>query len=226
MIEDNYNLKLKVRLLIIVILVMTVSFISIFVYRSSGFRLTGTDPSARAVATTSPFFKISFNRPLASSVSVRFYPQNFPSSYVIKGSSVTVSFNKALQEGATYSIRLTNIKDVAGDKLTDKTISFQAQYINSSDLSSEQQQALRNKQARYDTIQGDGLVKLLPFTGGGNEFQVSYTINYSGRQPNLIIVITASTPQGQSDALNWIRQVGFDPSKYTITFATNQGNDK
>jgi|GEM_PF-5796079 len=222
--EQDRLIKL-VRLFLLFLLLVIVAWIALSIHRAVSFRVTGTDPSVSSVGTISPFFKINFNKPLAKNVSVTIYPQNLPASYEIKGSVVTVSFNKQLQEGETYSVHLANISDTKGARLPNKTFSFQAQPIDASSLPADQQKALDANQARYNAIQNDGLVQLLPFTGGGNEFQVSYTINYSSQTPKLIILVTAISAQGQTDALNWIRQVGFDPSKYTITFLSPTNNE-
>lgn len=225
--EEQARLQLikRVRLFLILLLFLAILWVVLSIHRSLSFRVSGTDPSVTSVATISPFFKIEFNKPLARTVSVTIYPQNLPASYEIKGSVVTVTFNKQLQEGQTYSVRLANIADQAGSHLPNKTFSFQAQSISPSALSASQQKVLEANQAKYNAIQNDGLVQLLPFSGGGNEFQVSYTINYSAKTPQLVIVVTASSPQGQTDAVNWIRQVGFDPSKYTITFLSPSNNE-
>ncbi len=219
--EDDRPFLVRKMWLVIALLFVGVLILAAFIiYRAVAFRVTGTDPGTNSVATVSPFFKISFNKPLPQSVSVSFYPQNFPASYKISGSSVIVTFGKQLQEGATYNIRLSHITDVAGSQLSDKVFVFQAQSLSSSSLSTAQQKALEAKQASFNAIKADGLVQLLPFTSGGNEFTVSYNVDYTQQSPRLIIVISAATPQGQGDAVNWIRQVGFDPSKYTITFVS------
>lgn len=218
--DDRPFLVRRMRLVIAFLIVGILVLGAFIIYRAVAFRVTGTDPGTNAVATVSPFFKISFNKPLSESVAVSFYPQNFPTSYKISGSSVIVTFGKQLQEGATYNLRLTHIVDTAGTRLSDKVFVFQAQSLSSSSLSTAQQKALEAKQASFNAIKADGLVQLLPFTGGGNEFSVSYNVDYTQQNPRLIIVVSAATSQGQTDAVNWIRQVGFDPAKYTITFVS------
>ncbi len=223
--QNELRLVKLVRLFLLFLLLIVVMWIAFSVHRAVSFRITGTDPSVNSVGTISPFFKINFSKPLSKSVSVTLYPQNLSAASSVSGSVITVSFNKQLQEGETYSVHLSNISDTKGARLPDKTFSFQAQAINEGSLPADQQKALEANQARYNAIQNDGLVQLLPFSGGGNEFQVNYTIDYSSPAPKLVIVITASSTQGQNDALNWIRQVGFDPSKYTITFLSPTNNE-
>ncbi len=224
--QNELFTKKQLRVLLVLVLLLVVVVVGFSVYRSVTFRLVGTDPDTTAVGTISPFFKIKFNKPLSKDIVVSFSPQDLPATYEIKDSVVTVLFSQPLEQNQPYEIHLANISDIKHRHLPDKSFGFEADVIDAASLSPDQKQVLETDQRQYnDAVQNDKLVKLLPFAGGGNEFQVSYTVNYVNRKAQLIIVITSATPQGQADGLNWIRQVGFNPADYKISYITKTDDD-
>ena len=210
-----------VRLAAILGSLFLVLLIGFLIYLSVTFRLTGTNPGVRGVATVSPFFKVNFNKPLNSAgLSVTGSP-NLIDSYSVKGSTISILLKEPLSTKQTYTIQVKGILSVGGKHLSDKTFSFTPKDIPDSELSPEQQQALQNIQQRYNKlIQNDPLIQLLPFVAGGNEFRIDYTVQYVHQKPVPIIIVTSPTPQGQVDAIKWIQTVGVDPSKYTIKSET------
>jgi hypothetical protein len=207
------------RQLLVLIVVLLIVFVGRAIYLSATFRLIGTDPNINSLATVSPFFKVNFNKTLAKNVSVSVAPLDLMASYSVSGSTVTVLLNEPLTAGSLYSITVSNISDEKGKHLPNHSFVFRPQDLPESDLSAAQQQALLSIQERYThVIDSNKLVQLLPFTGGGNEFQVSYSVTSIDQQPKLTIIITAPTQQGQEDGLTWIKEVGFNPVSYSINY--------
>jgi len=210
------------RRLAMVVGLLIILAIGLTVHRSATFRFVGTDPNINAVATTSPFFKINFSKNLGKGVVVTTNPLSLMASYQVSGSSVIVLLNSPLEANHQYRINVANISDVKGQRLANRSFVFSARNIAFNNLPADQKKALLSIQSRYNqVIQGDKLVQLLPFTSGGNEYRVSYTVNYINQQPKLTIIITAPTQQRQAEAINWIKEVGFNPNKYTIQYVTS-----
>jgi len=191
------------------------------IYRSLVFRLVSTDPKTNDVALSSPFFKLSYSQKLAPGVKVQLTPSSALSSYTIDNKIVTVYLNYPLNSGQKYSLTVSHIVSASGKRLADESFNFSPRYIPGNQLSKDQQAALEANQIRYrQSISGDKLIQLLPFTSGGNEFKIDYQVTYQGQKPLATIIITSASQQGQSDALAWIRSIGADPAKYHIQYQT------
>lgn len=67
--------------------------------------------------------------------------------------------------------------------------------------------------------QNTSLIKLLPFIGPGFEFRIDYGNTSSGQ---VIIYITAPNSGAQQDAVTWIKNQGYDPTKLDIQYVTGQ----
>lgn len=224
--ENSYFTTKQIKIAVIAGLIFIVCLVAFLVYRSITFRLVGTDPKIDSVATVSPFFKVNFNKTLAKDISVSVSPTDISYTYKVEGSSVKILFSDTLSEEQSYRIKIANISNTKGDVLPDQRFSFTPKVISASKLSEEQKKDINQVQQNYkDKVLSDPLVKLLPFKGGGNEFQVSYTVNYVNQQPNLVIVISSGTDKGKQDALTWIRQVGFDPTDYSISYVSTLTGD-
>ena len=210
--------KLVVIPSLIIILMLTL-FLGVKIYQSVVFRIVSTNPRINSVAAVSPFFKIIFNKPLSKNTVVAATPRGTMLSYQINGSTITVLLNTPLNIGKPYSIILSNITDSSGAKINNTELNFTPQDIPTSELPTDQQQAIQRIQLRYNNaIINNKLVKLLPFTSGGNEFEVSYNVSYVNQQPKLLIIVTAPTEQDRLAALNWMELVGVSPSDYTIQY--------
>jgi hypothetical protein len=200
-------------------MLLTMALAAFLIYRSVIFRVVSTDPPVDSVATISPYFRINFNKELSQDISVSLEPASTSYTSKIEGSSISLLFNDILPENQKYEVKISNISSTNGKRLSDKSFVFTTKIISSKKLSIGQRKLLDENQERYkEKIFDDPLVKLLPFRGGGNEFQISYTVNTVNQNPQLVIVIASNTPKGQEDALNWIRLVGFDPADYKISY--------
>lgn len=215
----NNNVVAARRAFLIVIIVCLVVGLGYAIYNSLVFRLVSTSPSTSNVAVVTPFFKVNFNKQLRSrSVKVS-GSTGLVASYSTQGSTLTILFNQPLELTKHYSLVVRDIVASNGQTLPNKTFSFLAKNIATSNLPADQRAALNTQQQQYDeAISGDPLVQLLPFQGGGGEFTVDYKVSYVKQRVVPIIIVTSSTTQGQQDALAWMKQVGVDPTKYQIQY--------
>lgn len=62
------------------------------------------------------------------------------------------------------------------------------------------------------------LFGILPFLGPSSEYQISYTTLTTPSGIQYTIVITSGSDQAKADALAWIRDQGYNPSDYTISY--------
>ncbi|HSX37155.1 MAG TPA: hypothetical protein VLG13_03545 [Patescibacteria group bacterium] len=219
--EQQFIPKKYTRWLVALVAAILLVWAGYFIYNTVTFRLTGTNPGVNDVATISPFFKINFNKNLSPhGLSVSSSP-SVVDSYSINGSVITVLLKTPLDSSQTYILKIHGVASAGGKTLPDQSFSLKPRYMPSSQLPKDQQQALQNIQQRYNQIiQGDKLIQLLPFTSGGNEFNISYQVAYKDQKPIVTVTITAPSAQGQTDALSWIKSIGADPSKYTIEYVT------
>ncbi|HSX36565.1 MAG TPA: Ig-like domain-containing protein [Patescibacteria group bacterium] len=219
--EQQIISKKYARWLVALVAAILLVWAGYFIYNSFTFRLTGTNPGVNNVATISPFFKINFNKNLSPrGLSVSASPDVID-SYSINGSAITVLLKTPLDSSQTYTLKVHGIASTGGKTLPGHSFSFKPRYLPSSQLPKDQQQALQNIQQQYNqTIQSDTLIQLLPFTSGGNEFNISYQVAYKSQKPIVTVTITAPSSQGQTDALAWIKSIGADPNKYTIQYVT------
>lgn len=65
-------------------------------------------------------------------------------------------------------------------------------------------------------LQGNALVKKLPYIGAGFEYRLDYGPPLSSDPAQPILYIQAKTAQGQKDALDWIHYGGYDISKFRV----------
>lgn len=74
-----------------------------------------------------------------------------------------------------------------------------------------------------DNTEANTLIKLLPYAGPANEYIVSYSYKFESNIAQPTINITAATTQAQQDALNWIKNLGFNTSKLDIKYNSSRG---
>ena len=203
---------------IIALLVIGIAFL---VYNSMTFKLIGTDPSMGNFPSSASFVKLNFNKEISKNIMVS-GTEGLVSSFSVTKKSLTIILNSPLSTDLKYQIYVTKIASVSGKKMKDLTYGFNPKSLPDSVLSSEQKQAQLNAQQQYNVIKNDSLISLLPFTGGGGEFLVSYTLKYSGQTTLPIVIITAPDKNNQTDALSWIKLIGADTNKYEIQYVTSQ----
>lgn len=215
----NTNQYKKIVVLAITIIILLVAGLSL--YNFLGFRLLNTDPEMGNFSASASFIKLRFNKNLSGSILVS-GTNGLVSSYSITKSSLLVSINIPLDTGINYHLRLSNIRSVGGQRIKDMDLQFKPRLLPESSLSADQRLALNNAQQQYNSALNDKLISILPFSGGGGEFLVSYDLKYSGQTTIPIVIITAPDQKSQNDAISWIKLIGADPSKYEIQYVTAQ----
>lgn len=210
--------RFKLQLFLLVFLVAFAA-IGWFIYNSLTFRITGTNPSTSSVATITPFFNINFNKKLDSKKITLSSSPDIISSYSVKGNSLDILLTTPMSSSQVYTINLGQIYSAGGKKILGKSFRFQPTYMTESQLPKDQQQAILSSQQEYNNvIKNNGLLKFLPFVGGGLSFKVDYRITYEVNQPYITITITSPSTTGRQEALAWIRSLGYNPSKYNIQY--------
>lgn len=213
-----YRLRKAFIVLCILVLVFGVGY---WVYNELTFRVTGINPTAKTFSVATPFFKVTFNKVLASTgITVTSSPKAI-NSYYVSGRTIVIELAAPLDPSTTYTFNLYNINDKSGKHhITSKSYSFKPNEVTT--LPKDQQKAQVDKQAKYSNMIGnDPLLQQLPFTGPGGEFDISYNATYT---PDLkiTVIITAASQSAQTDAMTWITSQGIDPGKYTIQYITAQ----
>lgn len=215
--KKKFSIQTKVVIGLIIALIWF--WVGLLFYKLQQFRLVQTNPSVGNVATVSPFMDIEYNKPLSSNVRVT-TTSKIIESVQIQGDEIHILFYIPLQL-STYSINVSNISDTAGQTLKDETFVFTPKIMTNSQLPSDQQAALQSIQLEYaKKVQGDPLIRFLPFTGGGNEFKITYSISGQGSNIQITVTITAANQQGFNDAITWIKEIGANPNNYHIVYVT------
>ena len=79
-----------------------------------------------------------------------------------------------------------------------------------------------NDTLAQQSVQNVPLIRQLPFIGPGSEFRIDYGSQPGADANNPTIYITAPTTQAQQDAVTWIKNQGYDPTKLDIQYVTAQ----
>lgn len=217
---DKLITKMLVRKAIAGLVILLLLLAGLVIYNTQVFRLVGTDPAMNKFSSSVLFIKISFNKSLIANKLTITGSDNSVDSYSVNGSVITVLLNSPLETGKQYQLNVVGISNAQGQKLANQVFVFTPQNLPESSLSVAQKSALDKVQSNYHALVNDPVIKLLPFYGGGNEFLVSYTVQYLHQVPKPTIVITAPTQTGQNDGLAWLKLIGADPSKYQIQYIT------
>ena len=72
------------------------------------------------------------------------------------------------------------------------------------------------------TVEGNKLIKSLPFIGPNFNYEINYTYNITSSAALPIITITAINSTYQQDAINWINAIGINPKLLNIKYIYNQ----
>lgn len=217
---DQLITKKLVRKVTVGFVILLLLVVGLVIYNTQVFRLVGTDPAMNRFSSSALFIKISFNKPLLANKLMVTGSDNSVDSYSVNGSVISVLLNSPLETGKQYQLNVVGISDTQGQKLADQVFVFTPQNLPESSLSAAQKGALDKVQSDYHALVNDPVLKLLPFYGGGNEFMVSYTVQYVHQKPKPTVVITAPTQAGQDDGLAWLKLIGADATKYQIQYLT------
>jgi hypothetical protein len=154
--------------------------------------------------------KITLNGKSHGQGTIRVKPGNYK-IVVSKAGFSSDTYSTTVKKGAISQVGIVLISNsisTAGWYFTHPTDEQVAEGISSRE----------NTAAAQEAVDAVPLIKLLPFTGPGFEYQINYGSKPGSDSAIPIIYITAQSPQAQQDALAWIRTVGYDPSKMTIQY--------
>jgi hypothetical protein len=202
---------------------------------SMRFHLTGTTPHAKDFTPNTPLVTFNFNRPLdANATSTPVADQNIILSSKVDGKNIQVKLNFPTNANKTYTITIANVQAADGTKLSNIKFTFKPKDVPYEQQSKQQQQALINAQDQYQDIHDDPLLLHLPYS------TLSYTAEgaiakVNGKdtvQVTVNIMLDASevSDGGQDQAIakhkqefvNYVKSLGIDPSKYTISYTVTQ----
>ncbi len=146
--SNSYFTK-PIRFIVVGLALFIVVVLVYRVHSSSQFRVVSTNPARNSVAIVSPFFKVSFNKPLsARGVSVT-SPYPIINSYQVTGKILVINLNTPMVTSHAYWLTIKDISDSAGHKIASKTFSFTPSNIAAQNLPADQQAAILQKQAAH-----------------------------------------------------------------------------
>jgi hypothetical protein len=143
---NTYSKLIKPLLILVSVLVVVLLIYQVILTQK--FHAVSTDPKTSNVATVSPFFKINFNKTLSKSGVVISLQPSIINSYQVQGKTLVINLNIPLNAGVRYYIKINNISDISGRRITNKLFTFIPQYVASQDLTNAQKQALLKKQSQ------------------------------------------------------------------------------
>jgi hypothetical protein len=210
------NLKLPIYTLTILIILL----LGYEIYKSLVFHEVSIVPPTKTLTTITPELDIYYNKALSHGVLVSSNPSAV-SSFTVSGKKITIALAIPLYSTESYTIYVTNISDSSGKHLANERFSFVPLAVDSTNLPAAQSQKLLNTQTQYSqSIEGNKLIQLLPFTGPNFEYSVNYNVNYTAQGAVPIIEITGATQQDQQAALAWIKSQYPNTSSLTIQYIT------
>ncbi len=194
---------------------------------SDKFRVLSTNPSVNYFADVSPFFKVTYNKPLSKSdLSVTSNP-GIIKSYSVSGDTLTTLLNVPLNNTRDYSIFVLRIKDTAGVELKNQVFTFKPKLVNSNDLSKSQQNALLQAQENAAALQKkeDPIMPYLPYSTLNFILNDAYVNNKLILQAQILIpphvsgaAAAADTTQYEQQVVQYIQSLGLNPANYTIQY--------
>lgn len=211
-------------------LILIALFVVWLVFNVMLFRITGTNPSTSRVSNIAPFFKVQFTKNLSSErLSVSASDPSIIRKTQVDGKTLIINLNQ-LQLKKTYTVHLNHIQATSGDAIKNKMFTFTTVDIPYNNLPKDQQQGVINNQSYFTTGQNDPILAYLPASslhytitamfGGDSSTKSSLVLDTK------ILLSNADAGTGENDtikayeqeATDYIKGLGFDPSKYTFQF--------
>src|SRR5580692_10535037 len=106
-------------LLCLVILIVIVWFINFL--SSRHFRVLSTNPVAAKIDTVTPFFNVTYNKPLTENNLFVSSTPNIVKSFSVSNDTLYISLNEPMNPTTNYTIVIKSISDTAGDALTNQS---------------------------------------------------------------------------------------------------------
>lgn len=213
----------KAMLTLAIVLAALLLFVALEINRASAFRVVGVEPAISSITVITPKIDVLTSENLSNGLVVRSIPGAI-SSYGINGNRITINFNLPMNPSQKYRLTISNVHSVTGQTMKNQTLFFNPHIVPVSQLTQNELNVQQNNQKQYnDSVYGNSLLQVLPFTGPNFEYEISYKVDYSQQnKPQLVIQIISPTPAGQSDAMDWLTSLGYDASKLNIQIIPSQ----
>jgi len=200
------------RYILIVMAVLIVIGAGLIIYQKKFGGIGGSaDKTAYITVTAAPSdSKVTLNNKSGQLGLNTVAPGNYSVTISRDGfASVTKNVTAVKGQDTPVAFALTPDRaDTANWYLTHSQDATTAQNITNSQYSSV---------ANYKATQP--ISSILPYTAGGFEFTIAEDPD-SDDVNNPLIYIEADTPSAQQDALTWIKNQGYDPSKLNLKYST------
>lgn len=145
--ESNMIVRKVKKPLIILACFLIVGAVGFMAYRASQFHIVKTDPDTANMPAVAPYLRVYFNDKInASSFEYTDDPTNIISSVDTGEKDITFHFTKNLTKDIQYVITIDQIKNIDGEAIIDKQITFVPKDIPFTGLSEQQQKTLVNRQ--------------------------------------------------------------------------------
>jgi len=223
--QQNFINKSSVIKIIVVVLLVVVVFVGYSRYIDSKFRVVGTSPATGKISTISPWLDIDFNRQITQKgFSISHIPK-FVNNYTLGKEMLVLNLNTPLDSGQVYSITFS-VTDTVGDKLINKTVSFQPNNIPFSSLPKDQQKTILNDQAAYSRAHNNPILAYLPHNTIDYNLSGSYN-NHSQLILYAELFLSEADMSNQNSAIanykqevaSYIESIGLNPANYNIDYS-------
>ncbi len=227
---SNQNLK-RLRVVLGIIVVALVGWVIIYTLGVHKFRVVSTNPATNQVSSATPFFDVTFNKPLLERGLKITSSPNIVDSYAAKGRVIDISL-APMTINNTYIITIHSVLATDGETITNKSFRFVANYISPSNVSKKQQQAILNNQDNYSTPINDPIMAHLPYQTLNFSLSAQVTPGSNGKsglvlQAQLLLSEAdmsdqvAGVAQDKQMVVNYIQSLGLNPTKYNIEYSVS-----
>lgn len=199
------------------------------------FHVTGTNPKMTAVSMQTPYIKINFSQPISTNnLSVLASDPAIMANYEVSGKQLTINLQSLYN--VSYVVTVKHIQSTKGKNLDNLTFRFTPQYIEFQNLPKSQQDTLLKNQDKTPAVNNDPIFNYVPHSTldynltavVSNDSQGQSTV---GLQAQLLLS-AADVNSGQDAAvatykqevLDYLKSVGLNPDKYTITYTVVTSN--
>lgn len=219
------------KLVVVVVAIALAGWIGWSIYYANFvFHITSTMPKTSSVAAISPYFKVNFNRVLASEgLDVSITP-NVARGVSVTNKSVIINLN-GLTVGTSYKVLIKTVHDTKNETIQNKEFVFIARDISYKSLSKDQQAAILARQDYTPSVNKDPALGHLPHS------TLTYTLsgvisaggdsNASGLSLKADLLLTGADMRSNPDAaiaqykqqvVDYIKSLGLDPNNYVISY--------
>ncbi len=216
------------KLLLIGLVVLAVAGSGAYLwYYKTHFLLTSSDPSNGGKVSSVHAITLKFNQALDTKATAGFsIDPAVAGSVNISGKQFIFTPTNCYQLGTTYTLRLSDPVSISGKHAKPAQLSFTATYIDTTKLPTADQQqaasqtdALENQQPIVQYLPHETIDYKIDYTvNTDNSLTLNVTLYAILNRPDQESSYQAQLKQFKSEALNYIKSIGFDPAKYKITY--------